>query len=134
MIVNALDRLYLESLSMILYDQFRPLVLKETKIDELSDLCQSLLAYVTSTEGPSSELTPTEQIQEQRRTDDASSAVKFLVRKTLEDAQQRLVFRAQQFVKADIQGWRPKIEDIELLARGRGCTSFVLSWTQWQTH
>jgi hypothetical protein len=106
---------------MNLYDQFRPLVLKETKIDELSELCQSLLAYVTTTEGPASDLTPIEQVQEQRTLDDATSAVKFLVRKTLEDAQQRLVFRAQQFIKADIQGWRPKMEDIELLARGRGC-------------
>jgi hypothetical protein len=109
---------YLESLSMIVYDQFRPLILRETKIDDLAELCQSLIGYIAASENVAS---PIEYATSQMKRDDSVAAVQFLVRKTLQDAQQRLVFRAQQYIRAEIQGFKPRVEDIELLARGRGC-------------
>jgi hypothetical protein len=108
------------------------MILRETKIDDLAELCQTLLAYVSTTEdGPQSARSATsivssiDALEAQRRADDAAAAVQFLVRKTLEDSQNRLVFRAQQYVRSEIQNFNPKIEDIELLARGRGCIVFL---------
>jgi hypothetical protein len=109
----------LESLSLILYDKFRPLILRENKIDELVDLCQSLLSYFVDSAGvrkPSAV-----DFVGKAQTTDSSSTVKFLARKTLEDAQARLVFRAQEFIQAEITNFTPRIETIELFARGRGC-------------
>ena len=117
-----INRKYLESLSLLLYDKYRPLILTENKIDELVDLCQSLLSYFVDTKNDNLRRSSViDLMHQQDNSDDFSSAVKFLARKTLEDAQARLVFRAQEFIQADIMNFTPRIEDIELFARGRGC-------------
>ena len=102
---------------MILYNELRPLILKQVKIDDLADMCQSLLHYMDSS---SVTIVSPLILKPHNLTDDATSAVKFLVRKTLQDAQNRLVFRVQEYIRTEIQGFKPRIEDIELLARGRG--------------
>jgi len=109
----------LESLSLILYDKYRPLILRENKIDELVDLCQSLLSYFVDSKMEKKE-SVVDLMREEEKID-SSSIVKFLARKTLEDAQARLVFRAQEFIQAEITNFTPRIETIELFARGRGC-------------
>lgn len=111
-------------MSLILYDKFRPLILRENKLDELVDLCQLLLSYFVD-----SKMEKRSSVVDLMRDEEninPSSTVKFLARKTLEDAQARLVFRAQEFIQAEITNFTPRIENIELFARGRGCIlSFV---------
>ena len=116
------NRKYLESLSLILYDKYRPLILRENKIDELVDLCQSLSSYFVNAKNQYTRRTSlVDLVNIQEEMDDSSATVKFLARKTLEDVQARLVFRAQEFIQSEIMNFTPRVEDIELFARGRGC-------------
>ncbi|KAJ3051718.1 Golgi transport complex subunit 3 [Rhizophlyctis rosea] len=103
---------YLESLSSSLYEALRPIILREVRIDTLSELCQTLHIYLKS-----SDMAPETQRGEE---EDESGPVMFVAQKILEDAQQRLVFRAQGYVEGEIGGFRPREEELEVLARGRG--------------
>ncbi|KAJ3035937.1 Golgi transport complex subunit 3 [Rhizophlyctis rosea] len=103
---------YLESLSTSLYDALRPIILREIRIDTLSELCQTLHIYLKSPD------VPLDDEDEENR--DESSPVMFVAQKILEDAQQRLVFRAQAYISGEIEGFRPREEELNVLARGRG--------------
>ncbi|KAJ3287812.1 Golgi transport complex subunit 3 [Borealophlyctis nickersoniae] len=104
---------YLDSLSTYLYDQLRPMILREVRIDTLAELCQTLHIYLKSTDVAMGH--DDSEVEE-----DESTPVQFVVRKILEDAQQRLVFRAEAYIKQEIEGFKPREEEISLLARGRG--------------
>ncbi|KAI8930236.1 Sec34-like family-domain-containing protein [Entophlyctis helioformis] len=106
---------YLESLATGLYDQLRPLILRELKIDTLSDMCQSLLSYLKTME-PQTQAAGDTGASAQANT----APVKFIVQKILEDAQQRLVFRAEAFIQQELQKFKPREEELLVLARGRG--------------
>ncbi|TPX32254.1 hypothetical protein SmJEL517_g04569 [Synchytrium microbalum] len=142
---------YLESLSMHLYDALRPLILRESRIDILSDLCLAIQAAMASQTATLNLVKPvksqpdeleqdgeqSEEIngdeedengyerrmtkqQEQEAEDDGLGFVTASVRLVLEDTQSRLAFRAQTFIKQDIQGFKPREDEILLFARGRG--------------
>ncbi|KAG4108133.1 Sec34-domain-containing protein [Neocallimastix lanati (nom. inval.)] len=94
---------YLESLSSNLYDYLRPMIIHENRIDTLSELCRILLSNLTEINTIS-----------HRKKEDYELKLSFLViNNILKDAQQRLAFRAQSFIKQDIEGF--KISDKDLI-------------------
>ncbi|KAJ3389292.1 Golgi transport complex subunit 3 [Lobulomyces angularis] len=117
---------FLEDLSIVLHDSFRPLILRETKIELLSEICnqlqiqkKSISSNITTNYNdvgqgfnPSSE----EKLGEEF-IDGISLAANAVVGKILEDAQQRLVFRAQSYLKSDIEGFKPREEEVILFTR-----------------
>eukprot|EP00842_Homolaphlyctis_polyrhiza_P003665 jgi/Hompol1/429/HPOL_000146-RA len=110
---------FLETLAAALYNQLRPLIIRETKIDTLSELCLSLIGYQKT-------LDPDVGIDGES-VDDADpvggtnmTPIKFIVQRILEDAQQRLAFRAEAFIRQEIQNFKPREEELMILARGRG--------------
>ncbi|KAH6567893.1 hypothetical protein BASA82_000752 [Batrachochytrium salamandrivorans] len=106
---------YMERIAMGLYEHLRPLIIREIKLDTLSDMCQSLQSYIktldseTETVGDSGDLVHVN-----------SSPVRFVVGKILQDAQQRLAFRAETFIQQELQKFRPRESELRVLARGRG--------------
>ncbi|KAL2918197.1 Golgi transport complex subunit 3 [Polyrhizophydium stewartii] len=106
---------FLESLATNLYDQLRPLIIRENKLDTLSDLCQSLISYLKTLEPA-----PGEEREDPEILSTNAAPVKFIVQKILEDSQQRLAFRAEAFVRQELQNFRPREEELLVLARGRG--------------
>ncbi|TPX43835.1 hypothetical protein SeLEV6574_g04838 [Synchytrium endobioticum] len=143
---------YLESLSMHLYDALRPLILRESRIDVLSDLCLSIQAAMTIASplkplatnstfktddnededyesGDDKDLMD-DAVDEERKqlngcerekgSGDGRDYITSSVRLVLEDTQQRLTFRAQSFIKQEIEGFKPRDDEILLFARGRG--------------
>ncbi|KAI8367627.1 Sec34-like family-domain-containing protein [Radiomyces spectabilis] len=95
---------YLDELTSYLYDYLRPRIIHENDISTLSDLCSIFQLYV---------------MQDERRigTDNNSQqGLMFghLIQHVLEDAQGKLVFRAQRFIHHDIQNYQAKPEDFDL--------------------
>jgi len=94
---------YLEGLASNLYDYLRPMIIHENRIDTLSELCRILLSNLTEINTIS-----------HRKKEDYELKLSFLViNNILKDAQQRLAFRAQSFIKQDIEGF--KISDKDLI-------------------
>ncbi|EPB84249.1 hypothetical protein HMPREF1544_08969 [Mucor circinelloides 1006PhL] len=91
---------YLDLLTSHLYDYLRPRIIHENDIITLSELCNVFLMYVMQ---------------------DENDLVKFghLIQNVLEDAQGRLVFRAQMFIHNDIQNYQPKPQDFENIRQQR---------------
>nr|KAJ3422367.1 Golgi transport complex subunit 3 [Polyrhizophydium stewartii] len=98
---------FLESLATNLYDQLRPLIIRENKLDTLSDLCQSLISYLKTLEPA-----PGEEREDPEILSTNAAPVKFIVQKILEDSQQRLAFRAEAFVRQELQNFRPREEEL----------------------
>ncbi|KAI7904190.1 Sec34-like family-domain-containing protein [Cokeromyces recurvatus] len=96
---------YLDLLTSYLYDYLRPRIIHENDISTLSELCNLFLMYVMQDENDFA-IGVTEDKDE----------VKFghLIQNILEDAQARLVFRAQMFIYNDIQNYQAKPEDFEM--------------------
>ncbi|KAI8330814.1 Sec34-like family-domain-containing protein [Choanephora cucurbitarum] len=114
---------YLDLLTSHLYDYLRPRIIHENDITVLSELCSVFLMYVMQDENDFAV----------GITDDKNE-VKFghLIQNILEDAQARLVFRAQMFIQNDIQVYQPKPQDFELVVseprtENNQKTSIVLS-------
>ncbi|CAO3654870.1 unnamed protein product [Mucor hiemalis] len=95
---------YLDLLTSYLYDYLRPRIIHENDIATLSELCNVFLMYVMQDENDLA-VGITEDKNE----------VKFghLIQNVMEDAQGRLVFRAQMFIHNDIQNYQAKPEDFE---------------------
>ncbi|KAG0236793.1 Golgi transport complex subunit 3 [Actinomortierella wolfii] len=87
---------YLDSLIGYLYDYLRPRIIHENKIDILSELCAIL--NMQQTEIPIDE--------------NSHLAFGYLIRNMLQDTQHRLVYRAQAFIRSEIQGFHPKPDDL----------------------
>ncbi|KAI7868135.1 Sec34-like family-domain-containing protein [Spinellus fusiger] len=107
---------YLEELASYLYDHLRPRIIHENQINTLSELCSLFQVYI---------------MQDEYRLNDRDHGHHFmfgnLIRNILEDAQARLVFRAQMFIHNDIQSYVSKTEDFELSSVGDPTkTSIVL--------
>lgn len=104
---------YLEEISSILSDQIRPLILKETRIDTLAELCSSLLFYIqgagTATENP-----------ERTLNDSRDAAIKVIVKSILFDGQGRLSFRAQEFIQSEIRQFKSNKKEMSVLTRVAG--------------
>ncbi|KAL0096522.1 Sec34-like family-domain-containing protein [Phycomyces blakesleeanus] len=95
---------YLDELTSYLYDHLRPRIIHENRIETLSELCGIFQVYI---------------MQDDYQTGDEREGghrLMFgnLIRNVLEDAQGKLVFRAQSFIHQDIQSYHPKPEDFEL--------------------
>ncbi|KAI9090258.1 Sec34-like family-domain-containing protein [Phlyctochytrium arcticum] len=93
---------YLDSLTSRLYDTLRSLILREPRIDTLGNT-----AEVHAEED--------EAIIEEENLGTPS-----IVNNILEDAQHRLVFRSQRYIREEIEGFTPREEELAILARGRG--------------
>jgi uncharacterized protein YaaR (DUF327 family) len=95
---------YLESYSSILTYTLRPIILKEHRIDILSDLCNQLLFMMNSNVNA----------------DENLETVEFVIENILQDAQNRLSFRAQDIIQYEIRSFKPREAELSILARGPG--------------
>ncbi|KAF9585557.1 Golgi transport complex subunit 3 [Lunasporangiospora selenospora] len=93
------DALYgfLDTLIGYLYDYLRPRIIHENKINTLSELC--VVMNVQQSDIPIDE--------------NSHLAFGYLIRNMLQDTQQRLVYRAQALIRAEIQGFKPKPADLD---------------------
>jgi hypothetical protein len=93
---------FLESICEPLYDHLRPRIIHENKLLKLCELCTLL---------------QTRYMQDQEEDQDPidTNQLDFtpLIQPALEDAQTRLVFRAQAILRGEIENYRPKPVDLE---------------------
>jgi hypothetical protein len=99
---------FLESTCEPLYDHLRPRIIHETQILKLCELCTLLQTRYMRDEEDEAEAIQPGQL-------DFSS----LATPILEDAQTRLVFRAQTVLRDEIERYKPKPVDLDYPARGR---------------
>lgn len=97
---------FLESICEPLYDYIRPMILRETKLVHLCQLCSLLQTrYLSDLEDEGAEYS-----------DNASDVIQLdfsiLIQPALEDAQSRLVFRTQSIMQTSIEKFKPRPEDI----------------------
>lgn len=112
---------YIGYISSFLYSALRPMVLREQSVEKLSELCHTLRIYLETNEnsvariasGESTTVTgmPVDVIQ---RTKDQQQLF-IIVKRILEDTQQRLSFRAQGYISNEIQGLKLKEVEITVL-------------------
>ena len=99
---------FLESVCEPLYDHLRPRTIHENQLLKLCELCTLLQTrYIRD---PEEEVDPLE-----------ASQVDFsvLIQPVLEDAQTRLVFRAQAVLRDEIERYKPRPEDLDYPTRNR---------------
>ncbi|KAG0244713.1 Golgi transport complex subunit 3 [Mortierella sp. GBA43] len=92
---------YLDSLIGYLYDYLRPRIIHENKIDILSELC--VVMNIQQPEIPIDE--------------NSNLAFGYLIRNMLQDTQQRLLYRAQAFIRSEIQNYKPTPNVLDYPAR-----------------
>ncbi|TPX54517.1 hypothetical protein SeMB42_g00231 [Synchytrium endobioticum] len=120
---------YLESLSMHLYDALRPLILRESRIDVLSDLCLSIQAAMTI----ASPLKPlatnsTFKTDDNEDEDYESGDDKDLMDDAVDEERKQLngcerekgSGDGRDYITSSIEGFKPRDDEILLFARGRG--------------
>ncbi|KAL2014256.1 hypothetical protein VTN00DRAFT_1781 [Thermoascus crustaceus] len=107
---------FLEAICEPLYDHLRPRIIHETKLIKLCQLCTLLQTrYLLDPEDETENVDPNQL--------DFS----VLIQPALEDAQTRLVFRAQAILRDEIERYKPRPEDIDYPARNRRGTQIQLS-------
>ncbi|THC99010.1 hypothetical protein EYZ11_001484 [Aspergillus tanneri] len=99
---------FLETICEPLYDRLRPKIIHEDKIVRLCQLCTLLQTRYLLDQDEETEHTDANQL-------DFSS----LIQPALEDVQTRLVFRAQAFLRDEIERYKPRPEDLDYPARNR---------------
>lgn len=119
---------FLESLCDTLYDSLRPRILHEPRLSSLCELCavlNAMMALDSSPAAPTPLLTADARGDNDDDDDDATgpAGLRFsiLVQSILQDAQTRLVFRAQAVVQSEVLHYVPSEDDLawpEKLARG----------------
>ncbi|KAF9905427.1 Golgi transport complex subunit 3 [Linnemannia zychae] len=92
---------YLDTLIGYLYDYLRPRIIHENKIDILSELC--VVMNIQQSDIPIDE--------------NSHLAFGYLIRNMLQDAQHRLVYRAQAFIRSEIQNYKPTPNILDYPAR-----------------
>ncbi|KAJ3006878.1 UNVERIFIED_CONTAM: Golgi transport complex subunit 3, partial [Siphonaria sp. JEL0065] len=108
---------YLDKLSVSLYDHLRPRIVREQRIDVLADLCRSLYLHLESVESLTSATTGTNP--DPKIAEGSGAPVKYVVGKILEDAQERLAFRAADYIRQEIEMFSPKDRELDVLARSK---------------
>jgi len=94
---NGLD-LLLEGFCNTLYESFRPLIIYMTYMETLAELCNILKV---------------EMLEDHvSRKGDQLSAFEVVVSQLLEDVQERLVYRAQTYIRNDIENYKPAAGDL----------------------
>ena len=86
---------YLETIASYLNDHLRPMILREAHIDTLSELCATIQG-ISMTED-----------------EDETAAMEVILSKIRQDAQSRLVFRTQTYIRESIQNFHPAAADLE---------------------
>lgn len=99
---------FLETICEPLYDHLRPRIIHEDKIVKLCQLCTLLQTRYLFDQEEEAEYTDANQL-------DFSA----LIQPALEDVQTRLVFRAQAFLRDEIERFKPRPEDLEYPARNK---------------
>ena len=99
---------FLESVCEPLYDHLRPRIIHETQILKLCELCTFLQTRYMHDQDEDAEPIEANQFDFSK-----------LIRTALEDAQTRLVFRAQAILRDEIERYKPKKEELDYPARNR---------------
>ncbi|KAB8071595.1 Sec34-like family-domain-containing protein [Aspergillus leporis] len=99
---------FLETICEPLYDHLQPRIIHEDKIVKLCQLCALLQTRYLFDQDEETEPTDANQL-------DFST----LIQPALEDVQTRLVFRAQAFLRDEIERYKPRPEDLDYPARNR---------------
>lgn len=102
---------FLETICEPLYDHLRPRIIHEDKIVRLCQLCTLLQTRYL--------LDPDEELE---NIDMTQLDFPVLIQPALEDAQTRLVFRAQAFLRDEIERYKPRPEDLDYPVRVRGAS------------
>lgn len=110
---------FLETICEPLYDHLRPRIIHEDKIVKLCQLCTLLQTRYL--------LDQDEDIEQQ--VDANQLDFPALIQPALEDVQTRLVFRAQAFLRDEIERYKPRPEDLDYPARNK---QFSISVTEGQ--
>ncbi|CAJ0869727.1 7890_t:CDS:10 [Entrophospora sp. SA101] len=84
-----------------MYDFLRPKIIHEASIDTLSELCTILLVHLN------------QDVEEDEGKEGQGLQFSYLIRNVLQDAQQRLVFRAQTYIRSEIQNYIAKPSDLD---------------------
>lgn len=99
---------FLESVCEPLYDHLRPRIIHETQLLKLCELCTLLQTRYMHDQDEEAEPIEANQFD-----------FSLLIHTALEDAQTRLVFRAQAVLHDEIERYRPKKEELDYPARNR---------------
>ncbi|EWC45582.1 hypothetical protein DRE_05440 [Drechslerella stenobrocha 248] len=100
---------YLEAVSEPLYDYLRPRIMHESQLVKLCELCSLLQSrYMRDADDVEMEAYDRSQLDFGR-----------LVQSPLHDAQARIIFRAQNVIRDDIENFAPKPEDLDYPERNR---------------
>ncbi|KAL4924305.1 Golgi transport complex subunit COG3 [Aspergillus undulatus] len=99
---------FLETICEPLYDHLRPRIIHEDKIVKLCQLCTLLQTRYLSDQDEETEYMDANQL-------DFSA----LIQPALEDVQTRLVFRAQAFLRDEIERFKTRPEDLDYPARNK---------------
>ncbi|KAL4946136.1 hypothetical protein BDV06DRAFT_235368 [Aspergillus oleicola] len=99
---------FLESICEPLYDHLRPRIIHEDKIIKLCQLCTLLQTRYLFDQEEETEYTDVNQL-------DFSA----LIQPALEDVQTRLVFRAQAFLRDEIERFKARPEDLDYPSRNK---------------
>src|SRR5947207_13523363 len=104
---------YLSNLSEPLYDHVRPRIIHETQIVALSELC--LLFQTQFMRDPDEGASQNAKLKVAETNFFANPQLDFgiLVQPALQDAQSRLVFRAENLIVNEIQNFVPKDRDLD---------------------
>jgi len=99
---------FLESVCEPLYDHLRPRIIHEVQILRLCELCTLLQTRYMHDQDEEAEPIDTNQFD-----------FALLIHEALEEAQTRLVFRAQAILRDEIERYKPKKEEVDYPARNR---------------
>lgn len=99
---------FLESMCEPLYDHLRPRIIHETQLLKLCELCTLLQTRYMHDQDEEAEPMEPNQLN-----------FSLLIHSALEDAQTRLVFRAQAILRDEIERYKPKKEELDYPARNR---------------
>ncbi|KAI9370093.1 Sec34-like family-domain-containing protein [Aspergillus egyptiacus] len=99
---------FLETVCEPLYDHLRPRIIHEDKIVKLCQLCTLLQTRYLFDQEEETEYMDANQL-------DFSA----LIQPALEDVQTRLVFRAQAFLRDEIERFKPRPEDLDYPSRNK---------------
>ncbi|KAL4979205.1 Sec34-like family-domain-containing protein [Aspergillus desertorum] len=105
---------FLEIICEPLYDHLRPRIIHEDKIVKLCQLCTLLQTRYLFDQEEETEYMDANQL-------DFSA----LIQPALEDAQTRLVFRAQAFLRDEIERFKPRPEDLDYPVRNERLSILV---------
>ncbi|BGO94181.1 hypothetical protein NBRC10512_001341 [Rhodotorula toruloides] len=101
---------FLESLCDTLYDSLRPRILHEPRLSSLCELCAVLNAMMALDSSPTN---PSSADADEEEEGQAGMRFSILLQSLLQDAQTRLVFRAQAVIQSEVLHYVPSPSDLD---------------------